>query len=268
MRLEDVDPNGQVSLVTTGALNVAQSQSRPTYLQPNCRYMITFSLRFTTWTFLIGHRIRISVSNAMFPTYWPSPFSMKTSLFLNSSTTFIDLPVSPAVPPSSLPPPPPFTQKQVSSDDKLPEVFSGAKPRIYKKYETNTTTTVTFERISYELLPNNCFMSALQTFNITSSHRDPSVVRWSGRAQQTYVFDVYGYGSIDDIPLKSGGPELYPMVDLSKRKYFIVSTESQVRSDQDYFYVNFKRQLFQTNSSNNRPSQVFTYKGKHKRLYQ
>ncbi|CAF4324014.1 unnamed protein product [Rotaria sp. Silwood2] len=267
VRLEDVDINGQVLLVTTGALNGAQRQNSPAYLQPNSRYTITFPLRFTTWTFYSGHRIRISVSNAMFPTYWPTPFPMNTSLFLNSSVTFVDLPVLPVLS-SSPPPPPSFTQKQVSSDDILPEVFSAAKPRLYKRYETNTTTTITFERISYELLPNNCFMSALQTFNLTCSHRDPSVVRWSGRAQQTYVFDVRGYGSIDDIPLRNGDPQLYPNIDLTKRKHFIVLTESEVRSDRDCFYINFKRQLFQSNSTKNQSSHVFTFKGKHKRRFQ
>ncbi|CAF4563087.1 unnamed protein product, partial [Rotaria magnacalcarata] len=162
------------------------------YLKPNCRYTITFPLRFTTWTFLIGHRIRIAVSNAMFPTYWPSPFPMNTSLFFSSSATFIDLPVLSVLPSST---PPAFTQKQVSPTDTLPEMFSGAKPRVYKPYETNTKTTVNFERISYELLPNNYFMSALQTFNLSCSHQNPSDVHWSGHAQQTYVFDVHGYRS-------------------------------------------------------------------------
>ncbi|CAF4719022.1 unnamed protein product, partial [Rotaria sp. Silwood2] len=113
VRLEDVDINGQVLLVTTGALNGAQRQNSPAYLQPNSRYTITFPLRFTTWTFYSGHRIRISVSNAMFPTYWPTPFPMNTSLFLNSSVTFVDLPVLPVLS-SSPPPPQTFTQKQLS----------------------------------------------------------------------------------------------------------------------------------------------------------
>ncbi|CAF4382834.1 unnamed protein product, partial [Rotaria magnacalcarata] len=265
VRLEDVDPNGQVALITTGAINGAQRQTPPAYLKPNCRYTITFPLRFTTWTFLIGHRIRIAVSNAMFPTYWPSPFPMNTSLFFSSSATFIDLPVLPVLPSST---PPAFTQKQVSPTDTLPEMFSGAKPRVYKTYETNTKTTVNFERISYELLPNNYFMSALQTFNLSCSHQNPSDVHWSGHAQQTYVFDVHGYRSIDDVPIRNGAQELYPNIDLSTRRYFILSTQSDVRSDREYFYVNFKRQLFRSNSSMNKPSEEFIFTAKHKRLFQ
>ncbi|CAF1393462.1 unnamed protein product [Adineta steineri] len=122
VRLEDVDNNGQVWLVTTGALNGAQRQTPSAPLEPNHTYIITFRLHFTTWTFFTGHSIRVATSNAMFPTYWPSAFAMNTSLFLNSSATFIDLPV--ILPLSSISPPPSFTQQQVSSTDIFPELFS------------------------------------------------------------------------------------------------------------------------------------------------
>ncbi|CAF3372529.1 unnamed protein product [Rotaria socialis] len=190
---------------------------------------------------------------------------MNTSLFFNSSVAFIDLPVLSVLSSST---PPAFTQKQVSPTDTLPEMFSGAKPRVYKTYETNTKTTVNFERISYKILPDNYFMSASQTFNLSCSHQNPSDVHWSGRAQQTYVLDVHGYRSIDDVPIRSGAQELYPNIDLSTRPYFILLTESDVRSDREYFYANFKRQLFRPSSSMNKPSEEFIFTGKHKRLFQ
>ena len=61
VRLEDVDTDGQVWLVTTGAINEAQRQMPPAYLEPNHIHTITFQLHFTTWTFLPDHRIRIAV---------------------------------------------------------------------------------------------------------------------------------------------------------------------------------------------------------------
>ncbi|CAF1649419.1 unnamed protein product, partial [Rotaria sp. Silwood1] len=148
--------NVSLQLVTTGAINGAQRQMPPANLEPNHPYIITIRLRFTTWTYFIGHRIRVAISNSMFPTYWPSPFAMNTSLFLEPSTTLIDLPVIPAM--SSIPSSPLFTQQQVSSDDILSESFSGGKPRIYQKYETNLSTTIIFQRLTYELLPTNIFI--------------------------------------------------------------------------------------------------------------
>ncbi|CAF4024723.1 unnamed protein product [Adineta steineri] len=175
VRLEDVDNNAQVWLVTTGALNGAQRQTPSAPLEPNHMYTITFRLHFTTWTFFNGHSIRVAISNAMFPTYWPSAFAMNTSLFLNSSATFIDLPV--ILPLSSTSPSPSFTQQQVSSTDIFPELFSAGKPRIYEKHEANLSTTITFERTNYELLPSNIFMSTLLAWNFSCSHLNPADVR-------------------------------------------------------------------------------------------
>jgi hypothetical protein len=266
VRLEDVGIDDQVWLVTTGALNGAQRQTPPAPLELNCLYTITLRLRFTTWTFFTGHRIRVTVSNAMFPTYWPSPFAMNTSLFLNSSATFIDLPV--ILPLSSTPSPPSFTQRQVPSADILPESFSGGKPRVYQKHETDLSTTITFERLTYELLPSNTFMSTLLAWNFTCSHLNPADVRWTAQARQIYVYDMYGYASIDEIPMKDGDKRLYPNVDLSTRRHFELDADLTLYSDQDYFYLNFKRQLFRPNGTADETPMNFTFNSKYQRKLQ
>ncbi len=99
VRLEDVHPDGQVSLVAGGLLNGAQRNSRlfPESLIPGEVYDIEFPLHFTTWTFHPGHRIRLAVSNALFPMIWPTPYPMTTQLFLGSEATCLELPVIPFV---------------------------------------------------------------------------------------------------------------------------------------------------------------------------
>ncbi|CAF1180352.1 unnamed protein product [Adineta steineri] len=268
VRLEDVDIDGQVWLITTGAMNGARRQMPPAYLEPNHVYTITFQLHFTTRTFLPGHRIRIAVSNAMFYSNWPTPFAMNTSIYLNSSATFIDLPV--ILPMTSLSPHPlvpTFTQQQVSPMDILPMPFSGGKPRIYRKDETDLSTSIIFEQLTYELLPNGCFISAFLTWNFTCSHLDPANVRWTTRARQIYVFDMYGYASIDDIPMKADDEQVYPNVDLSTRRYFELATDLRMYSDQDDFYVNLKRQLWNSNQTMSEPFVTFVFNGKHKRQF-
>jgi len=266
VRFEDVGIDGQVWLVTTGALNGAQRQTPSAPLEPNHPYTITFRLRFTTWTFFIGHRIRVAVSNAMFPTYWPSPFVMNTSLFLDPLTTFIDLPVT--LPLSSTPSPPSFTQRQVPPADILPESFSGGKPRVYQKHETDLSTTITFERTTYELLPSNTFMSTLLAWNFTCSHLNPADVQWTAQARQIYVYDMYDYASIDEIPMKDDDKGLYPNVDLSTRRHFELDADLTLYSDQDYFYINFKRQLFKPNGTADKSPVTFTFNNKHERKFQ
>jgi hypothetical protein len=267
MRLEDVNVDGQVWIVTTGAMNGAQRQMPPAYLEPSQIYTITFRLHFTTWTFLPGHRIRVAISNAMFYSNWPTPFAMNTSLYLNPSATFIDLPVistTESSPPSI---PPPFTQQQTSPMDVLATPFSGGKPKTYRKLETDLATTITFEQTNYELVPDGCFMSGVIAWNFTCSHLDPAEVRWTSHARQVFVFDMHGYASIDDIPMKADDEQIYPNVDLSTRRHFELATELVMYSDPDYFYVNLKRQLWNSNQTTNEPCATFVFNGKHKRQF-
>jgi predicted acyl esterase len=84
VRLSDVAPDGSVTLITDGGLNGAQrdSMSDPQDMEPNKVYSIQVAMRFTSWVFPVGHRSRLSVSNARWPMFWPTPYAMTTSLFL------------------------------------------------------------------------------------------------------------------------------------------------------------------------------------------
>jgi hypothetical protein len=229
-------------------------------------YKITFQLHFTTWTFLSGHRIRIAVSNAMFPAYWPSPYSMNTSLYLDPSATFIELPVIPPLPSTS--PPPPFTQLQVPLSDIFPESFSAGKPTVFDKYDTDLATVITYKQISYELLPNGCFVSALLTFNFTCSHLNPADVRWIAYARQVYIFDMHEYSLIDDIPMKNDDDSVYPDVNLLTRRHFELQTNLDLYSNQEYFYIDLKRQMFNHHGTTDETPVTFMFNGKHKRQFQ
>ena len=97
-RLEDVLPDGRVALVTGGLLNSSQRRSRlqPELLVPGESYDLEFELHLTTWTFQPGHRVRLSVSNSLFPMIWPTPYLMTTTLVTGVETTCIELPIIPA----------------------------------------------------------------------------------------------------------------------------------------------------------------------------
>jgi putative CocE/NonD family hydrolase len=96
VRLEDVAPDGKVSLVSGAIINPSQRFSRlkPVALVPGEATTLSTSIHFTTWRFKAGHRIRLAVANAQFPMVWPSPTPGTTSLFTGNDT-WLELPVQP-----------------------------------------------------------------------------------------------------------------------------------------------------------------------------
>jgi predicted acyl esterase len=83
-RLSDVAPDGTVTLVTGAGLNGTQreSASEPRGLEPGKTYSLEIEMHFTSWVFPHGHRIRVAISNALWPMIWPTPYPMTTSLEL------------------------------------------------------------------------------------------------------------------------------------------------------------------------------------------
>jgi predicted acyl esterase len=82
VRLCDVAPDGTSSLVAGAGLNGAHRESavEPRPLEPGRAYRLHIDLHLTTWTFPAGHRLRLAVSNSMFPMIWPTPFPVTTTL--------------------------------------------------------------------------------------------------------------------------------------------------------------------------------------------
>ncbi len=99
-RLSDVAPDGTVTQVTGAGLNGAQREnaSDPKELVPNQTYPLDIEMHLATWIFPKGHRIRLAVSNALWPMVWPTPYAMTTTLQMGGDTgSRLTLPL---VPPS------------------------------------------------------------------------------------------------------------------------------------------------------------------------
>ena len=98
VRLSDVAPDGTVTQTSWAGLNGAHRESAedPQPLEPGRSYALEIELRFTSWTFPKGHRIRLSVNNAQWPMIWPTPDPMTTQLRLGGpDPTRVVLPVVP-----------------------------------------------------------------------------------------------------------------------------------------------------------------------------
>ena len=93
VRLNDVAPNGEVTRITYGCLNLTQRNSRehPQDLIPGEAYTINLKLDDVGYKVPAGHQLRVAISNAYFPLIWPSP--ALTQLTLYGTDNCISLPV-------------------------------------------------------------------------------------------------------------------------------------------------------------------------------
>jgi len=94
VRLEDVRPDGTVSLISGTLINPADRESRlkQTPLVPGQKTKLSGEIHFTTWRFRPKHKIRLSISNAQFPMAWPTPYKGSTKLYPGLDTS-IELPI-------------------------------------------------------------------------------------------------------------------------------------------------------------------------------
>jgi predicted acyl esterase len=100
-RLEDVAPDGAVTLVASAGFNGAHRESarEPKALEPGVFVTLDVEMHFTSWVFPKGHRMRLAVSNSQWPMIWPTPYAMTTSLKLGGAEgTRLLLPVVPEGP--------------------------------------------------------------------------------------------------------------------------------------------------------------------------
>ena len=81
-RLCDVAPDGASTRVTYGVLNLTHrdSHEHPEPLEPGRMYRVRIQLNDIAHKFSPGHRIRLALSNSMWPIFWPSPEQVSLTL--------------------------------------------------------------------------------------------------------------------------------------------------------------------------------------------
>ena len=95
VRLTEVSPDGKPWLVSYGLLNLTHrdGQETPAALTPGRAYDVVAPLNFTAHRFKKGGRIRVAVSESLWPLVWPSP--QVVTLTLDVAACRLELPVRP-----------------------------------------------------------------------------------------------------------------------------------------------------------------------------
>ena len=98
VRISDVAPDGQVTQVAGAAINGTHRKSTraPEAIVPTEVFPLEFELHLTSWVFEPGHKIRIAISNGMWPMLWPTPELFTSTLQIGGEQgAHIVLPVVP-----------------------------------------------------------------------------------------------------------------------------------------------------------------------------
>jgi putative CocE/NonD family hydrolase len=139
VRLGDVAPDGKVTRVTYGLLNLTHrdGHENPAELEPGRRYRVRVQLNDFGQGFEPGHRIRVSVATSYWPIAWPSPEN--ATLTIHTGASHLELPVRPArdsdAKVDKLPPPlePPTKKVEVL-------IKGGESRKVHRDVETGETT--------------------------------------------------------------------------------------------------------------------------------
>ena len=225
VRLNDVAPDGRSTLVTGGAFNSThlESATHPKPSPDGETYCMEIELHWTTWTFQPGHSLRLAISNAQWPMFWPTP-TLGRNLVLTGGKQVSKL-ILPLLPLGTKEG---YAWERMSADPELPD---------FKKLSSGTTSgfaevkEVTYDSIKRErsVIAVNKWEEAFpwgiyenrESITHSTSDLDPS---------QTSVKADYGvYIRLPDKTLE-------------------LSTRLRFRSDRDSFYYDYQRRIRQNDS--------------------
>jgi uncharacterized protein len=228
-RLSDVAPDGVTTLVAAAGLAGVHRESMrtPTPWVPGQVYDLCIELHMTAWVFPEGHRLHVAVSNSMWPMIWPTPDVMTTSLHLGGdSGSRIELPVVPAKGPLPIP------QFRMPETDQL-ATEADSKPATDGEMSLSSNVPGLAWTVSRD------------------PARQQATVEWRGGSSDHFT---WGEETVREL-LQFHADDLHPAlssvhgeaeieVRLPKRTLLWRGLLNE-RSDHDYFYVQYERQLLE-----------------------
>ena len=202
VRLSDVAPDGTVTQITGAGMNGAQrdSMTEPRDLEPGKVYPLDIEMHLTSWVFPKGHRIRLAISNALWPMVLPTPYAMTTSLALGGQDgSRLVLPVVPvhgATVPPFLPVEPSDERKDMSDTGELwPGVWTTLRDQVNHKTTVNWHgkteesypwgKEIDYENLTYEVSDDHPETSSVQGEAKSVFELRGRVLTWQGHLSVT-----------------------------------------------------------------------------------
>jgi hypothetical protein len=178
-RLLEVTPDGRSWLVTYGALNLThrESQADPTPLTPGARYDIELPLYVTARRFRAGSRLRLALSEGLWPLLWPSPEPV--TLTLDPFDAQLDLPVRAQT--EEAPLPIPIVPSRPGGDRGGPQIGRQVSPDgdvTLREVSSPAAVTIAATGTTVERLGPN--------LELTIRAGEPTSCRWQARQSSRY----------------------------------------------------------------------------------
>ncbi|HMK23752.1 MAG TPA: CocE/NonD family hydrolase C-terminal non-catalytic domain-containing protein [Terriglobales bacterium] len=209
-RLSDVAPDGQVTQITGAGLSGAQRESMtdPKPLERDRFYDLDVEMHLTTWVFPKGHRIRLSVSNALWPMVLSTPYTMTTALQMGGNNgSRLQLPVVPVhgQAPGHISPPQPEEYRPdiqsigfpwpgewlVTRDEGRQKTTVLWKGRAEEKYPWGEETDL--EKMTYEIEDQHPELNVIHGEAETTLKLKGRVLVWSGHLSFTSDAKTFFY---------------------------------------------------------------------------
>jgi predicted acyl esterase len=195
-RLCDVAPDGTSVLVAGAGVNGAHRKSSfdPVPMEPGEPFEVEIEMHFTAWTFEAGHRIRLAVSNSMWPMIWPTPHPMTTTLSLEESRLLLPLVAADSDGPAFADPEPkqqapgvrfsgdsfPTPHTVVRSDGETTLQWAGTC-----RYVLPFATQEVEERMAYRVRTEDPADASVTAVNVTTVEQPGRRIVWRGALEIT-----------------------------------------------------------------------------------
>ena len=220
VRISDVAPDGQVTQVAGAAFNGTHRNSarEPEDIVPGEVFPLEIQLHLTSWVFQPGHKIRIAISNGMWPMLWPTRELLTSTLQIGGEQgAHIELPV---VPPG---------------EERTPDFEAPAESPVLAGYETLDSGNITGYAAITEIMTDP---DTGEAYGVATN---------SGATQYPWGVERFEeeieHRTHDDNPANTAVTGRYALTQELEDRVLRFEQEVSFTSDEENFYLRFDRKL-------------------------